>query len=122
MAPREDDEPSESWEAKVAVFHTAQRSNPKAGLPELDECSARHTAVESAASHDPEPSPFAALAGRAAAGAGRRPLQMRRHALEQGRRQRHVPLRTCIRSGPYDDFWCQRCAGRRQLTAERTAH
>ena len=37
----------------MAVFHTAERKDPKTGLPERDAGSARHTAaIDSAASKD----------------------------------------------------------------------
>ena len=57
----DDGQPAKTREAKVAVFHTAERS-PKTGLPERDAGSARHSAaIDSARSKDadPEPSPFA---------------------------------------------------------------
>ena len=41
----DDGKPSKTREAKVAVFHTAERSDPKTGLPERDAGSARHTAA-----------------------------------------------------------------------------
>ena len=65
----EDGRPSKTREAKVAVFHTAERRNPKTGLPERDAGSARHTAaIDSAASKDvdAEPSAFARRLRRAA--------------------------------------------------------
>ena len=58
----EDGRPSRTREAKVAVFHTAERRNPRTGLPERDAGSARHTAaVDGAALRDvdAEPSAFA---------------------------------------------------------------
>ena len=58
----EDGKPSKTREAKVAVFHTAERKDPKTGLAERDAGSARHTAaIDSAASKDvdAEPSAFA---------------------------------------------------------------
>lgn len=61
--------PAKTREAKVAVFHTAERRNPKTGLPERDADSARHTAaIDSAASRDADakPSPFAQRLWRAA--------------------------------------------------------
>ena len=65
----EDGRPSKTREAKVAVFHTAERRNPRTGLPERDAGSARHTAaIGSAASRDvdAEPSAFARRLRRAA--------------------------------------------------------
>ena len=65
----EDGRPSKTREAKVAVFHTAERRNPRTGLPERDAGSARHTAaIDSAASRDvdAEPSAFARRLWRAA--------------------------------------------------------
>ena len=65
----EDGKPSKTREAKVAVFHTAERKDPKTGLAERDAGSARHTAaIDSAASKDvdAEPSAFARRLGRAA--------------------------------------------------------
>ena len=65
----EDGKPSKTREAKVAVFHTAERKDPKTGLPERDAGSARHTAaIDSAASKDvdAEPSAFARRLRRAA--------------------------------------------------------
>ena len=65
----EDGRPSKTREAKVAVFHTAERRNAKTGLPERDAGSARHTAaIDSAASRDvdAEPSAFARRLWRAA--------------------------------------------------------
>ena len=65
----EDGAPSKTREAKVAVFHTADRRGAKTGLPERDADSARHTAaIDSAASKDadPKPSPFAERLWRAA--------------------------------------------------------
>ncbi len=65
----EDGRPSKTREAKVAVFHTAERRNPKTGLPERDAGSARRTAaIDSAASRDvdAEPSAFARRLWRAA--------------------------------------------------------
>ena len=65
----EDGMPSKTREAKVAVFHTADRRNPKTGLPERDAGSARYTAaIDSARSKDadPKPSPFAERLWRAA--------------------------------------------------------
>ena len=45
-----------------------------------------------------------------------------RGCLEQGRRQQDMlPLRACIRSGLYDDFWRQR-RGPSPPAAERLAH
>ena len=64
----DDGQPTKTREAKVAVFHTAER-NPKTGLPERAAGSARHTAaIDSARSKDtdPRPSPFARRLGRAA--------------------------------------------------------
>ena len=64
----EDGQPAKTREAKVAVFHTAERS-PRTGLPERDAGSARHTAaIDSARSKDadPQPSPFAQRLWRAA--------------------------------------------------------
>ena len=64
-----DGAPAKTREAKVAVFHTAERRNPKTGLPERDADSARHTAaIDSAASRDTdaERSPFAERLWRAA--------------------------------------------------------
>ena len=64
-----DGKPSKTREVKVAVFHTAERSDPKTGLPERDAGSARHTAaIDSARSKDvdPMPSPFAERLLRAA--------------------------------------------------------
>ena len=57
----DDGQPTKTREAKVAVFHTAER-NPKTGLPERAAGSARHTAaIDSARSRDADskPSPFA---------------------------------------------------------------
>ncbi len=65
----EDGKPSKTREAKAAVFHTAERKDPKTGLAERDAGSARHTAaIDSAASKDvdAEPSAFARRLGRAA--------------------------------------------------------
>ena len=65
----EDGRPSKTREAKVAVFHTAERRDPKTGLAERDAGSARHTAaIDSAASKDvdAEPSAFARRLRRAA--------------------------------------------------------
>ena len=65
----EDGGPSRTREAKVAVFHTAQRRHPKTGLPERDAGSARSTAaIDSARSKDadPAPSPCARRLWRAA--------------------------------------------------------
>ena len=65
----EDGKPSKTREAKVAVFHTAERRDPKTGLAERDAGSARHTAaIDSAASKDvdAEPSAFARRLRRAA--------------------------------------------------------
>ena len=64
-----DGRPSKTREAKVAVFHTAERKDPKTGLPQRDAGSARHTAaIDSAASKDvdAEPSAFAQRLWRAA--------------------------------------------------------
>ena len=64
----EDGKPSKTREAKVAVFHTAERRNPKAGLPERDAGPARcAAAIDSARSKDadPEASPFARRVWRA---------------------------------------------------------
>ena len=58
----EDGQPTKTREAKVAVFHTAERRDRKTGLPERDAGSARYTAaIDSARSKDadPKPSPFA---------------------------------------------------------------
>ena len=57
----DDGQPTKTREAKVAVFHTAER-NTKTGLPERAAGSARHTAaIDSARSRDADskPSPFA---------------------------------------------------------------
>ena len=88
----EDGQPAKTREAKVAVFHTAERS-PRTGLPERDAGSARHTAaIDSARSKDadPRPSPFAQWLWRAArrfrfAAAKRQVVEKVCAALSEGR-------------------------------------
>ena len=61
--------PAKTREAKVVVFHTAERRGAETGLPERDAGSARHSAaIDSAGSKDadPEPSPFGKRLWRAA--------------------------------------------------------
>ena len=97
----EDGRPSKTREAKVAVFHTAERRNAKTGLPERDTGSARHTAaIDSAASRDvdAEPSAFARRLWRVA----------ERFGFAAAGANDVMALRSRVRSGRYDDFWRRR--------------
>ena len=87
----EDGRPSKTREAKVAVFHTAERRNPKTGLPEREAGSARPTAaIDSAASRDADAVPSAFMRWNRAGASD------------------VTALRSRVRTERYDDFWHDR--------------